>query len=48
MGQERGRPLPQKHAKTSDNFNETVRFEKEDEPGPLPIKSLKIWPLINY
>jgi hypothetical protein len=47
MGAERGR-IPLKHAKTSDNFNEKVRFKVDEEPDALPIKSLKIWPLINF
>jgi len=54
MEQERGRPVPLKHAKTSDNFNEKFRrsfhpLSKEDiGRDPLPLKTLKIWPLRNY
>jgi len=53
MGKERGRPVPQKHAKTSDPFNEKHRrfySLREEDFGrdPLPVKTIKIWPLRNY
>ena len=41
MGEERARPVPQKHAKTSDPFT-------EQQPEPDPVKTTKIWPLRNY
>jgi len=54
MEKERGRPVPQKHAKTSDPFNEKLSkhfpclIEEDLARGPLPVKTIKIWPLKNY
>merc|ERR1712130_808885 len=54
MGHGRRRPVPLKHSKTCDSFNEksssgTPLIEEElARKEEVPVKKSKIWPLRNY